>query len=592
MYISKIKLQGFRNFKDAEIILAKKSLIIGSNDVGKSNLLHALRILLDKSLSEADIEPLESDFYAHEDTNQIEICIEFNEVNEDCVLSKLRERISNDGKLMLVYRATRDPRTRRLDYIILAGFDEDNLTEIDSRFYLRVLNLKYIGSKRDLFAYIRKERKRLLQDAKSIREEKEIEADNVTLGQIETKLGGVHDDVNSLSYVTKATDSVNTELKDLSFHNTSQDVVFDTGASDPSLFVDNLKLAARVQGKTITIGGDGRNNQIHLALWSARNNPSTSSGEELLEVSIFCIEEPEIHLHPHQQRKLAEYLSNGLNSQVIITTHSPQVACSFPPASIIRLFNNQPDTLAAGNGKNPFIESALIEFGYRLNIIPAEAFFSDLVFLVEGISEELFYKALAKQINVDLDRYNISVLMVDGIGFKPYVSLLDSLNIDFVIRTDNDIFKVPRKVAYRFAGLERAIDIYRTFCINDDKFDQFLVENEGKLKGFPTPQPPPDSLDAANQCARLLEMFDIFIAEIDLEHDIHFALSDITSDFYGKTDDEEVIKQMQKQKGIRMFDFLRVHSDSLSSLAEHSLSRPILRCQELIEAKNDSNNSQ
>jgi len=49
MKLATVKLQGFRNFKTAEINLAKKSLIIGANDVGKTNLLWAIRLLLDRS---------------------------------------------------------------------------------------------------------------------------------------------------------------------------------------------------------------------------------------------------------------------------------------------------------------------------------------------------------------------------------------------------------------------------------------------------------------------------------------------------------------------------------------------------------------
>jgi putative ATP-dependent endonuclease of OLD family len=71
MLITQVKLEGFRNFKNATINLTKKSLIIGSNEIGKSNLLHALRILLDRTLSLADVEPQDSDFYVYEDTNEI-----------------------------------------------------------------------------------------------------------------------------------------------------------------------------------------------------------------------------------------------------------------------------------------------------------------------------------------------------------------------------------------------------------------------------------------------------------------------------------------------------------------------------------------
>lgn len=45
MQIGWIRIEGFRNYDNETINLADKSLIIGANDVGKTNLIHALRIL-------------------------------------------------------------------------------------------------------------------------------------------------------------------------------------------------------------------------------------------------------------------------------------------------------------------------------------------------------------------------------------------------------------------------------------------------------------------------------------------------------------------------------------------------------------------
>ena len=50
MIIQKVKVSGFRNFVDSEIRFNDKTLIIGANDVGKTNLIYALRLLLDKSI--------------------------------------------------------------------------------------------------------------------------------------------------------------------------------------------------------------------------------------------------------------------------------------------------------------------------------------------------------------------------------------------------------------------------------------------------------------------------------------------------------------------------------------------------------------
>lgn len=54
MRLEKVRIKGFRNFDDTEVIFQKKTLIIGANDVGKSNLLYALRILFDKTIASVD----------------------------------------------------------------------------------------------------------------------------------------------------------------------------------------------------------------------------------------------------------------------------------------------------------------------------------------------------------------------------------------------------------------------------------------------------------------------------------------------------------------------------------------------------------
>lgn len=581
MKIKTVHLEGFRNFKKTTICFAQKSVVIGSNDIGKTNLLYAMRLLLDRGLSEVAIEPKETDFYAHEPTDSFEIQIEFDDVVEECVLAKLKQHVSDTGQLVLAYKAARQAATKKIEYKLFAGRDKDNLTEIDSRFYLRTLNLKFIGSKRDLLEYIRQERRKLLQDAKEMRNEDEVATDNTTLQSIEEGLEEVGNNVANLTYVHKAMEGVNSQLGDLSYHNQNQQLIFDVGSSVPSDFVEQLQLASQIEGRTVVVGGDGRNNQIHLALWSARNQINRDKTKEPLEVNLFCIEEPEAHLHPHQQRKLAQYLSEKLDGQVIMTTHSPQIACEVPPSSIIRLYLEGRETQAAGNGINPFSEAAFIDFGYRLNAIAAETFFADVVLLVEGPSEQLFYKALAKAIEIDIDRLNVSILMVDGIGFNPYISLLTSLHIPYVVRTDNDVFKIPTQEKYRFAGVQRAIEIYRAFCPRNEKLETLLSDES--LLVFDTSTPPQKKLDYAKQVTELLEAYGIFLADRDLENDLYSQLPEITGEYFGTEDGETIVGEMQKRKATFMFEFLRQNSEDLYKLQNSAISKPLKKCRELIE---------
>ncbi|WP_312478983.1 AAA family ATPase [Stutzerimonas nitrititolerans] len=69
MEIEKISIVGFRNYLNATINFNKSTLIIGANDSGKTNLVHAMRLLLDKSLPESELEPSETDFISNQAVN-------------------------------------------------------------------------------------------------------------------------------------------------------------------------------------------------------------------------------------------------------------------------------------------------------------------------------------------------------------------------------------------------------------------------------------------------------------------------------------------------------------------------------------------
>jgi putative ATP-dependent endonuclease of OLD family len=53
MWLSRITIKNFRNFKSLDVKLGKHAVVLGENKVGKTNLLFALRLILDPSLSDA-----------------------------------------------------------------------------------------------------------------------------------------------------------------------------------------------------------------------------------------------------------------------------------------------------------------------------------------------------------------------------------------------------------------------------------------------------------------------------------------------------------------------------------------------------------
>lgn len=581
MRLKTLYIKGFRNFKEATINFNDQSLIIGANDVGKTNLLYALRILLDRGFSDLDLELKESDFYAYEETNEVIITAFFDDIKEDCILSKMKGDISGDGNLVIKYLATKGE-----DYKFFCGksdADED-LHEYAIPYYRKVLNIKYINSKRDFWGYINKTKNILLQQAKEDRSAETIDMDDALYKQISDKLKEVDSQIPELSYVKNATEQINEELNKLAIHNQEQKVVFDTASTDTDSVINKISITSKHGDKKLLIGGEGRLNQIYLSLWASQNRISEYSNE----VSILCVEEPEAYLHPHQQRELARYLCQVLKGQVILTSHSPYIVCEFSPNSIMRLYKDDQETKVASDGCSSVIEEGFDGFGYRMSVIPAEAFFADCVILVEGQSELIFYKTLAKQIGIDLDRLNISILSVEGVGFNTYAKILGALGIYWVARTDNDIFKIQHQDAYRFAGIERGLELAKQSCDLEETDEKVIDAYSCKIHGFVDKNSIPSKvLEAADKLRDVLANYDIFIADVDFETDLcNGPLKDALKEYYGDLlSDSSLIKKMKSHKAINIYDFLKNHKERLEALADDYVAKPLLSAKNYIEDK-------
>ena len=463
------------------------------------------------------------------------------------------------------------------------GPSEDTMEEVQERYYRKVLNIKYISSNRDFWGYIQKEKNSLFQIAKDDRDNNTKTEDDVLYSKIADDLSKIDNEIPKLSYIKNATLSINTELSKMSVYHKNQKIVFNSATSNIDNFISSTAISSEYNEKKLLIGGDGRLNQIYLSLWAAKNSLKE---DNMSEVSLVCIEEPEVHLHPHQQRKLAEYLNSIIKGQVIITSHSAQITSEFSPNSIVRLLNKGNGTIAASEGCSEIIDKAFEDFGYRMSIIPAEAFFADCVLLVEGASEVLFYKTLAKQLDLDLDRLNISILSAEGVGFKVFIEILNSLEINWVLRTDNDIFKVPRREEYRFAGVQRIIDILEEHCNCDKDTEEILNKNRPLLRGFSSLIPPQANIDAANLIKEGLAFYRLFLANKDLENDLFESpLNKSLIQYYTElgVDTDNIIAEMQNRKASSMFAFLKKNKADLLLLKDDQLAQPLFACKEIIE---------
>ena len=103
MYLSRIKIENFRNFSLLDVALAGNVVVVGENRVGKSNLLQALRLILDPTLPDSARQLSISDFWdgleTPDEDDKIVVSIEIKDFEDDLdVLALLTDyRLDNDA---------------------------------------------------------------------------------------------------------------------------------------------------------------------------------------------------------------------------------------------------------------------------------------------------------------------------------------------------------------------------------------------------------------------------------------------------------------------------------------------------------------
>lgn len=161
--------------------------------------------------------------------------------------------------------------------------------------------------------------------------------------------------------------------------------------------------------------------------------------------SLLILEEPELFLHPHAKRMLADILNDFIEddeNQIIITTHSEEFLHNVDIENINVIRKTSLGTKKSkiskenyGDGKE--LQKLKIELQHK----NAEMFFAEKVILVEG-EEQVLIPEIIKKIyekNI-LNNNDISIIKVGGKSyFSIYRKVLDELNIKNYIIADYDI---------------------------------------------------------------------------------------------------------------------------------------------------------
>lgn len=499
-YISRVKISNYRNYEFIDVQLKDKQVLIGENNVGKTNFLRAIQLILDPNLSDQDRYLDETDFYNGLESPMkkgdiIEIVIEIKRFSHNknllCQLSDATIKTSPDT-LRLTYRyfprAREDGAIENYNYKIFKGDNEDNeFTHIDRKY----LNIKVIRALRDVEAEMKNSRKSPLSVLL-----KAYDVEKSKLEAIATNIKAQNDQVLALGELKDLNKRINDRFKEfidfdpdsieLGTNEVNTNRILTTlklllggrSVGDTSLGLTNILyitlMLLAIEDRTIptfinpvlfqelkrkdkkgilekTYKSDEEGNNILV------NGLSPKLERELYEfmdlhnpidegATILAIEEPESHLHPAIQRTIYKDVFSRSTNAVLMTTHSTHIASITPLQSILHLYRgNKGATKALSSAELSLDNEEYIDLARYIDANRGEIYFGKGVLLVEGITEEFLVPVFADLMGKSLDYKGIVVCNINSTNFLPYIKLLEQLGIPYAVITDGDYYEIVGK---------------------------------------------------------------------------------------------------------------------------------------------------
>lgn len=496
--LQSLRIKGFRGFKNIEIDFENTTVLVGTNNSGKTTLLKALQLALTNShfISNDDF------FYCEEhidDKIVVDVLFvpldedgnstnEFNEVWND-VFKADRIGISENGNQIMAFRTIikENNKTFRKQQFYIDQWEEflnediswyDNEYDKELSFYFDEIPFFYLEANRDILEDIKSKSSylgRILSSLEfSLENKQKIEA---LISELNSTTIGSSDILTELE----------TTLKEL---DTAMDNTNNTVQLTPfTKKVRDLNKGIRINYSEFSMDYHGmgtRSWSSILVLKSFLNlNHRIYMDNGKPYYPILAIEEPESHLHPNAQKKLYSQI-NEIVGQKIISTHSNYIAANANLSEIRSLIKKE---------SNITIGKLLIENldnednrKIRRQVINTrgELFFSKVVILCEGETEEQSLPLLIeKQLNLDMVSIGLNIIGINGGGnYFPFIYFCESLGIKWFILSDgeNPILKKIKKDMIKLNQLAVRPEDYEfpdniIHFENQEDFERHLINN-------------------------------------------------------------------------------------------------------------------